>query len=331
MDNQNCPQISVLDPIGAAIEKTSTILFKPFDFAKWFTISFCAWLVMLSQSSLNLSSLFGHLNREDISPERVQEFVLSHLMMVIGIGSGIIIVSIIVRIVFLWLSSRGNFMFLSCVAQNKAEVKLPWHKYRQEGNSLFLFRLVVSVIGFLVFIILAGIVGGLIFTFRKNGMEMTVMLVGGLTALGVVILPVGLLFSVFIKSIFDFVVPIMYLHKITCTQAWGRYWELLKNNLGKFLLYFLFQIVITLAIYVISLMVWVVVSFCTFLILCCCVCCITNIPIIGTTGLLYLTAILILPLLIFARSYSLCYLRQYGSDFDAYPAVKILPETIGEQ
>ena len=318
MDNQNCPQISVLDPIGVAIEKTSTMLFKPFDFAKWFTIGFCAWLVTLCQGggfNFNFNSPFGNTNRGGISFERVQEFVLSHLTMIIVIGSSIFIVSIAVGIVFLWLSSRGNFMFLSCVAQNKAEVKLPWHKYRQEGNSLFLFRLVVSVISFFVFIILAGIAGGLIFTFRKNGMDMTVLLVGGLIALGVVVLPVGLLFSVFIKSTLDFVVPIMYLHRITCTQAWGRLWELLKNNIGKFLLYFLFQIVIGMAIGAITLA--------AMLVTCCCAACIMAIPYIGT--------VLMLPLLVFMRSYSLCYLRQYGSDFDAYPATEIPPETISEQ
>jgi len=317
MNNQNCPQISVLEPIGVAIEKTSTMLFKPFDFAKWFTIGFCAWLAILGQGggfNFNFNPSFSHGNSGDISPEQVQDFILSHLPLIIGIGSSVFIVSIAVGIVFLWLSSRGNFMFLSCVAQNKAEVKLPWHKYRQEGNSLFLFRLVVSVISFFVFIILAGIVGVLIFTFRKNGVDMTVLLIGGLIALGVVILPVVLLFSVFIKSIFDFVIPIMYLHRITCTQAWGRFWELLKNNIGKFLLYFLFQIVIGMAIGAITLA--------AMLVTCCCAACIIAIPYIGT--------VLMLPLLVFTKSYSLCYLRQYGSDYDVYPAVEILPETISE-
>ena len=134
MDNQNCTQISVLEPVGKAIEKTGIMLFKPFDFAKWFTIGFCAWLAMLGQGggcNFNFNSPFGHGNSGGISPEQVREFVLSNLPLIIGIGSGVIIVSIIIGIVLLWLSSRGRFMFLSCVAQNKAEVKLPWNKYRQ--------------------------------------------------------------------------------------------------------------------------------------------------------------------------------------------------------
>jgi len=307
MDSQNSQQISVIEPIGAAIETTKAILFSPFDFAKWFTIGFCAWLSALCQGggfNFNFNSHCGNTRNCNISPDEVQAFILNNLTLIIGIASGIFIVSIIVGAILLWLSSRGRFMFLSCVAQNKAEVKLPWHRYRQEGNSLFLFRLVVAVIGFFVFVILAGIVTGLILIFRKNGMDTTILLIGGLAALAVVALPVALLFSAFTKSTHDFVVPIMYLHRISCVQAWGRFWQLLKNNFGKFILYFLFQIVIGMAIAAITVAAMVAT--------CCCAACIIVIPYLGT--------VLLLPLIVFARSYSLCYLRQYGSIYDAFTA-----------
>jgi len=319
MGNQNSQQISVIEPIGAAIETTKIILFSPFDLAKWFTIGFCAWLATLCQGggfNFNFNSPCGNTGNCNISPDEIQAFILNNLTLVIGIASGIFIVSIVVGTVLLWLSSRGSFMFLSCVAQNKAQVKLPWHRYRQEGNSLFLFRLVVAVIALLIFVILAGMAAGLIFTFRKNGVDTTVLIIGGLAALAVIALPIVLLFSAFIKSIYDFVVPIMYLHRTTCMQAWGRFWGLLKNNLGKFLLYFLFQIVIGMAIAAITVAAMVAT--------CCCAACIMVIPYLGT--------VLMLPLIVFARSYSLCYLRQYGSDYDVF-ATKPQPqsEIISEQ
>ncbi len=129
------------------------------------------------------------------------------------------------------------------------------------------------------------------------------------------VLPMGLLFSVFIKSTFDFVIPIMYLHRTTCTQAWARFLELLKNNIGKFVLYFLFQIVISMAIGLITLAAMVAT--------CCCAACIAAIPYIGT--------VLMLPLLVFMKSYSLLYLRQYGSDYDVFAAPALpQPEIISE-
>jgi hypothetical protein len=47
MDTTQPRDISVIEPIGAAIEKTKQILFQPFDIAKWFAVGFCAWLAAL--------------------------------------------------------------------------------------------------------------------------------------------------------------------------------------------------------------------------------------------------------------------------------------------
>jgi len=37
-------EISVTEPVSPALERVKTMLFKPFDLGKWFTIGFCAWL-----------------------------------------------------------------------------------------------------------------------------------------------------------------------------------------------------------------------------------------------------------------------------------------------
>ena len=36
--------ISVLAPFSSASERTSRVLFQPFDIAKWVRLGFCAWL-----------------------------------------------------------------------------------------------------------------------------------------------------------------------------------------------------------------------------------------------------------------------------------------------
>ena len=41
-----------------------------------------------------------------------------------------ITVMVLIGLVLTWLSSRGQFMFLHCVAKNKAEVSIPWTKIR---------------------------------------------------------------------------------------------------------------------------------------------------------------------------------------------------------
>ena len=69
-----------------------------------------------------------------------------------------------------------------------------------------------------------------------------------------------------------------------------------------FFLYVLFRIVIGMVIGVI-----VVAAVC---VTCCCACCIFALPYVGTVALL--------PVLVFERSYSLYYLRQYGREYDVF-------------
>jgi hypothetical protein len=54
----------------------------------------------------------------------------------------------IICILFLWLSSRGKFMFLNYVVHKQAEIAEPWHEFRKEGDSLFVWRLVCGFLSF---------------------------------------------------------------------------------------------------------------------------------------------------------------------------------------
>ena len=87
-----------------------------------------------------------------------------------------------------------------------------------------------------------------------------------------------------------------------CLQGWGVLLRLLAGNLGRFILYFLFQIVLSLGIGVVILTAVVVT--------CCIACCLMAIPFLGT--------VLLLPVFVFQRAYSLYYLAQYGAEYDAF-------------
>jgi hypothetical protein len=100
----------------------------------------------------------------------------------------------------------------------------------------------------------------------------------------------------------DFVVPIMFLRTTSCTGGWREFLGLLSANKARFALYILFQIVIAIAIGAI-----ILAAVC---VTCCCAACILAIPYIGT--------VLILPLLVFKRAYSLLYFRQFGPQFDVF-------------
>jgi hypothetical protein len=116
--------------------------------------------------------------------------------------------------------------------------------------------------------------------------------------------------ALFFKFTNDFIIPIMYLHFCPCTKAWHYFLQILLYRKGAFTLYILFQIVINMVIGAILM----VIVFGT----CCCAALFLAIPYIGT--------VLMLPLLVFKRAYSLCYLRQFGPGFDVFPAPVAVPQ-----
>lgn len=313
--NEHEIHVSVIDPIGPAFEKVKTILFRPFDFGKWFIIGFCAWLAYLGTGG---GGGGGGASRGGRGPSNVHEgigqakhFVLENLHWIIPVAVVVVVVGIAFWLVFTWLSSRGRFMFLHCVAHNKAEIAIPWTKFRQHANSLFLFRIVLGLIGFITIglpILLA--IGIIIMMIAGEG-AIAIGVLGGIL-IGLIILVGAIIFGCISKFTMDFVVPIMFLRTTSCTAGWREFLTILSVNKARFAIYFLFQIVIGMAIGAIKFM-----GFCIG----CCLCCasfLLLIPYIGT--------VILLPLPVFTRSYSLLYLKQFGPEFDVFS-----PETVNIQ
>ena len=302
------PRISVIDPISPAFERVKLILFKPFDIGKWFVIGFCAWLAFLGSGGGGGGPNFSYRQHRpgfeaDQAFHQAKDFVFDNLHWIIPSVIVVAVLIIVIGLVITWLSSRGRFMFLHCVALNKAEVKVPWRKFRRQANSLFLFRIVVGIISFVFIALLIGVVAFAAIIAARTHAHIGAPAIVGLILLSIIIIvPVAIAFALLLKFTNDFVVPIMYLRAYTCTDAWREFWTLLTSNKGRFILYILFQIVIGFAIGAIV--------FAAICITCCCAACILAIPYIGT--------VLMLPLLVFKRAYSLLYFRQFGPTFDVF-------------
>lgn len=299
MNNIEKSNISVITPVSEAIDRCKLMLFRPFDMGKWFTIGFCAWLAMLtgSGSGGNFNSIGNQYGRE------IGNFIQTHLILVISIAATVAIFGIAIMLILVWLSSRGRFMFLHCVAQNKAEVKIPWRQYSNQANNLFVFRLILGLIAFVSIATVICAAGVPIFMMRHNPSKIAIIVIAAVGVPVIVILGMG--FALVGKFTQDFVVPIMYLRNCGCLASWKEFLPLFLANMGRFVLYLLFQIVIGMAFGAIVLAAV------------CLTCCIVMIPYIGT--------VFLLPILVFDRSYSLYYLRQYGADFDVF-----LPAAINE-
>jgi len=303
MTPQRPPIISVIEPIGPAFEKVKTILFKPFDLGKWFVIGFCAWLAYLGKGPGG-----GNGGGRGGGPSEAREafgeakvFVLENMAWIIPVALIGVMLIIVIWLVLTWLSSRGRFMFLHCVAENKAEVKVPWTKFQQHANSLFLFRIVLGLIGFAAIGLPLLLAGGIIAIMIAGNIP-DVAGVLGIVTIVLMIIAISIVFALIAKFTTDFVVPIMFLRTTSCVAGWQEFLTLLSVNKARFALYILFQIVIALAIGAVILT--------AVFVTCCCAACILAIPYIGT--------VLMLPVLVFKRAYSLLYLGQYGPEFDVF-------------
>jgi len=313
MDRTQPRDISVIEPIGAAIEKTKQILFRPFDIAKWFAIGLCAWLATLGNGGgvgrFNFPGPGNRLGcpRHNLRQEMItlKDTVLENLPVVVPVAGVVIVLVLVLALALMWLKSRGQFMFLHCVAENKGEVVKPWKQYAPQANSLFLFKVVVwlaaSAASLFFIVPLVFIMMSFARTdfkvFAAAGVIPASFLVFGFMLLAICLTVVKTLTA-------DFVVPIMRLQACTVTDGWKHFWALCKQNMGTFFLFLLFLVVVNI---VLAMIAFAVVAGA------CCLCCvgvIFMIPYIGTVAML--------PLLVWRRAYSALFLAQFGLQFDVF-------------
>jgi hypothetical protein len=296
----NAQHISVIDPIGPAIEHVRLMLFRPFDISKWFIVGFCAWLAYMGQGGGGGSNFNFSSHHNDFS--QFKDALLANLPWIIIIGVIVIPIIIIIGLLLCWLSSRGQFMFVHCVAGNKAEVAVPWNKFARHSNSLFLFRIVLGLIGLVV----VGLpMAFAVFAFLGlHAAGLTAAAVGGLLAAILGVIALAMFFVLIRKFTNDFVVPIMSLQTASSLAGWRIFLSLLGAHKGQMLLYVLFQILISMVIGFISFFICVI-GCC-----CCCIGIVLLVPYVGT--------VILLPLFAFKRAYSLFYLRQFGPQFDVF-------------
>ncbi len=307
METYNRPIISVVAPVNEAIEKTRILLFSPFNLEKWFVIGFCAWLANLLREGVRGAFNFRFPNsRHEVSQHWLKfvEFVKENIVIVSIVGAIVIILVLTVILVLLWLNSRGQFMFIDCLAKNKAQIAEPWKTFQKEANSLFKFRLVIIFASYLLITAFSIPVALLAYAIKSEILHLAAG-IAAVCAAVLLIIVLALIFAVVQIITLDFAAAIMYRNRINATEAWRKFLSVLKNHFGKIILYLLFRIVLYAAVSVII--------FTITLFGCCCLCgagLILLLPYIGTVAFL--------PFLSFLRLYSLCFLRQFGNEFDVF-------------
>ncbi len=301
----------------SAWERMHIILFRPFDFGKWCAIGLSAFLAGFLQggNGFNFSYNRGananynspHLSlRTPVPNFDLRQFItnITHAAstaqagMVVLIVLGVVVLFFGFILLFYWLGTRGQFMFLDNIVRNRGAISWPWEYYKRQANSLLGFYLLFLVISFGIFLpILAAMVVMCIPLYMQHrwpgGGEIT-----GLVVLGLLYLVLALGMSILLFIFREFGIPIMFRQGLLARPAFWESMGLIRKHAGSVALFILLRIAIFIGIVILSLIV------------CCATCCIELIPYVGT--------VILLPVVVYVRCFTLDCLAQFGPEYDVW-------------
>ncbi|MBN2091598.1 hypothetical protein JW964_18435 [candidate division KSB1 bacterium] len=294
--------ISYSAPLSKAWQRMKEALFRPFDLAKWFVVGFTAFLAGLadggSGSRWDISDR-RHFDLNELReiPQNLKDWYYDYsewaALIIIGI---VAVIALIILII--WLSSRGKFMFLHNVVNNSSEVSRPWHAYKKEGDSLFLWRLVFALVA-IGMIAMFAIQFYFVISEYETSTGNLFLSIGGLVLVGLISFIVIGYVSLFLDN---FIVPIMYRYRMTTTEAWNYFLPILRQNLLQFILYGLFILALLIGL-VIGI---IIIGFMT--------CCVGFILFV----IPYVNTVVLLPIIYTFRAFSVEFLAQFGEEFNVF-------------
>jgi hypothetical protein len=290
-------EIELLKPFGEAFDLMKKILFQPFDFKKWFVIGFAAWLSHLGSGNYNF-------NFRDSDWKNVPVFQdlrdtinqTPHSILIFGLVAFIVLVFAAV-ILLAWLRARGRFVLVDCIVRNRGAIAEPWREYRKQGNSYFLFAL---LIGLIIAILAATAALPLVVLVIRTG---TRPHLNDVYVICVIALWVAfVLLLVFAWGLIShFMVAVMYRRRCLAGEAFRSTVSLVASYPGEITLYCLFWIALGIA---------TVIASCVTILATCCV---ALLPYIGT--------VIMLPIFVCLRAFGLCFIRQFGPEYDVWAGV----------
>lgn len=214
--------LSAVDAISPAMERTLTLLLRPFRWSFWWRMAVIAFLTgELGGGNFNVPSDLGPRSRggNDFLAPAVNW--AEYMPLIIAAVAVVIVVSLI----FMYIGSVFRFVLLDAVLTGRYRLREGWDRWQAHGGRLFRWLLlysvvVLAIVGFIVLLI-AGSVSGM-----KTGRGAASVLVLVFSVLAILALVVVALVVWSLTK--DFVLPIMAFEGVKVGAAWGRLWEMMK-------------------------------------------------------------------------------------------------------
>ncbi len=294
-----------------AYERVVTVLFRPFNLNRWFSIGFCAWLAYLGVGGGSSGPNFPREQKSEL-PKQIFDNGLEKLLVVFSDTmqlAGVVLVLaffILFAIVLCKLRSRGDFMLLHRWYQPDTPVGECWRASRAAGHNLFVWRIGFFVVATSIF---ATILASGWFTLLTPYITADKSWSPALNLPAALFLSELALWLLALQVIAHltkaFVVPIMYWHGVPAGRAWRSLLSLCNQYPFAIISYLLCGICCA------------TLAFTLFLLFGLLTCCIGFIPMM----LPYLGTVVLLPYFYFFRGYAVCFISQWRSD--------LIPEKYG--
>ena len=228
-------------------------------------------------------------------------WIHEHLAILIAAAVAVLALVIALIAIVTFLRSRGVFMYIDDVATGRADIVRPWHEHRDKAWSFFAWSFGTSLVGLALALVLAVPLVMLIVSMIRSGASCAP--VGGVVAIILLFIAMGLTLALFGVFLRDFVAPIQMALGVPCGPAIRVAWGLVKGNPLTFLGYLGLKLVFAIAAGILALVAG------------CFTCCIGFLPVIRQT--------LLQPVYYFERAWSMLLLRQAG--YDLFPPGAFTP------
>jgi hypothetical protein len=310
--------VSFSAPASRAWRRTTRILFRPFDFKKWLVLGFTAWLAGLEScggggggSNARVSDGGSAEDLGQSAAEAWQNLAANSFWL--GLAAFGCLVLLVVVVAVLWVSSRGKFMFLDNVVHERALVVDPWNRFRRQGNSLFGFMIAAGLtVGLIVvgsLLAIAATVGFAVFDELRSTSSIALPVLAAATY---ALLLLAVVYVYFFLG--AFVVPLMHRYGLGVMDGWRRFCALLRQRAWPFLLCGLLVLIAGIGV--------LVTIFAFGLMTCCLGFLLLIVPYVGS--------VILLPVTVFYRSFTLEFLAQFDPDLLTLPQAAPAEPAAGE-
>jgi hypothetical protein len=231
------PQLSAFEAVSPALERVTSMLFRPFRWRTWLKIGFIGWLAG-GVAAANLNSFnYRAPSRGQLPHEwgRGISDVIGriHAGNYLGIIVGAILFFVAVSLVFLYLFCRFRFILFDTVITKQASIRRGWEQYGGQSGRYFGFWIVYTLLSWIALGLIVGVPfwhaykAGL---FHGDEALWSLFTVIGSVVLGLILF--ALVFAIIRTFAQDILLPFMALDDLGVGDGWSAIRQLVVREPG---------------------------------------------------------------------------------------------------